>query len=789
MFRKQAYYLASVAFIVLGIVYFIVTMNQPYIGLNIENVNGQWLVTASDPYGEGYQAGVRVGDVVLKINDDGTSKYRLVQKWSEAEGAFSIEFSRPGQQKDNIIKLPKRSNLLSTLSEIPLEILGLVFWLSGFLTWYKRPFLTQARSLFWLNWIIGLAIVLVPASARCMFFARELEYISLSLVPIFLINLVSVFPKDNINRVNWFSRQLFAIISMIIIIFTILQSIGITNNVSSLRKLLIYTVIIALLLALWNLGSLIKLPKDSPERNQAGIIFFGMVVGFFPFVLLTAVPQLIDFEPIIYFDFSSLFLSFVPVTWHYVIVNKYLPDSRRLLERLILFFVMGVIINFVVTYVLFFLNVVKTVNLKMYLATLSLTIPTMACFSLIRNVVSKLIGKSAFFQGHREIKKRVLKLNERLTSINEEDRILEEVVKNLTIEGAFIVVEDDKGGYLKKAVGIYLEKPSEQIELEEFFQADQRINLKAKILPDNFPAEIYIPFVSDDFTCGIFLGHRYSHVKVGLDELPLITLISSQLAQRLITTFVIQALSKEIKDLAQRSLDSQRRKQGLQGITSSLFRSLEKERKSIAGEIHDGPLQLGLDLNRWLKYLVEECLTNADDKTVKAISHMREIVDDFNFEIRQIFNNLGPPSLSDLGLLTAVEIMCEEVMQKELLLILLETVGVNREERFQEEVELVAYRFLQEGISNAVKHSGSNKLKILIEISESRIELTVRDSGKGFDTSMIDDWSLTGAHFGIVGMKERLEILGGDLQISSEIHRGAMFKATIPIEILQTRCK
>ncbi|EGW40600.1 ATP-binding protein, partial [Desulfosporosinus sp. OT] len=340
----------------------------------------------------------------------------------------------------------------------------------------------------------------------------------------------------------------------------------------------------------------------------------------------------------------------------------------------------------------------------------------------------------------------------------------------------------DKGRYLKQAIGSFLEKPSKQVELEEFFQADKRINLEAKMLPDDLPAEIYIPFVSNEFICAIFLGHRYSHVKVQVDELPFITFASSQLAQRLITSFVIKELSKEIKELAQRSLNSHRRNQGLQGITTSLFKRLEKERKTIAYEIHDGPLQLGLDLNRWLKYLVDERPTNT--KTIKAISHMRELVENLNFELRLICNDLRPPSLTDLGLLPSIELMCEEVMLKELLIISLEVVGINREERFKEEVELAAYRFLQEGISNALKHSGSNKLKFHIEMSESGLELTVRDSGKGFDTSKIDDWSLTGAHFGIVGMNERFKSLGGDLKVSSTIGRGTMLKATIPIRFL-----
>lgn len=257
--------------------------------------------------------------------------------------------------------------------------------------------------------------------------------------------------------------------------------------------------------------------------------------------------------------------------------------------------------------------------------------------------------------------------------INEESRMLEEVVKNLAIEGAFIVVEDGKGGYLKKAVGIFLEKPSEQIKLEEFFQDNQRINLDVKMLPDDFPAELYIPLVSNEYTCGIFLGHRYSHIKVAQDELPLITLISSQLAQRLITTFIIKELSNEIKELSQRSVKSQRRSQGLQRITSSLFKRLEKERKSIAREIHDGPLQLELDLDRRLKTLVKEVST--DDKMLKDVSYMQELVEESSFELRSICNGLRPPSLSDLGLFPAIELMCEEVMLNELLLISLEIVG------------------------------------------------------------------------------------------------------------------
>lgn len=777
---RHVYYLATVVFIVAGIIYSLVTLNYPYMGLNLGNVNGQWSVTAADPNGEGYQGGVRVGDQVLKINGDAPSHYINVKKWNQVEGASSIEFIRPGQQTKRFVQLPIRTDWLRYSREIPLKVLGFIFLLLGFMTWFKRPFLKQARAIFWLNWIMGMAINFASASGRCVLFGRELEYISLSLLPIVLINLISVFPKENKNRTNELSSIVFKVIPSILIALTILNSTGIISNAYDvISKLLISTVIIALLVSLKNLAALVTLPKDRPEKNQASILFLGMFIGFLPFTVLTALPELFNLQPIRFYDFSSLFLFFVPFSWCYVIVNKYLPDSRLLFERIIIFLITGGLVAFGVSFIFYFLNIVEVINLEVYLVSLIITMPLMVCISLIQIGVRKLFEKLSLFERKQGFKENILKLNESLPQMNEENYILQEVVTSLNIQGAFIIVENPKRGYLRKAAGSFSDNPGQQDELEKFFQANQKSKYEAVMLSEDSPAEIFIPVNSGDFSCGIFLGHRHSHIKFDEDELPLITLISSQLAQRLITTFTSKELSAELKSLAQRSQDSLRRNQGLQGITNALFRNLEKERARVASEIYDGPLQLGLDLNRWLKHLGEEC--PMDDRTENALSHMRELVENLNFELRQISNDLCPTALTDLGLLTAVELLCEDIMLKELSLITIATKGLSREDRFPEEIELAAYRFIQEGITNAVTHSGANKLTISLERTEANLELTVKDRGKGFETNKIEEWALTGSHFGIVSMKERVESLGGSLQITSQIHRGTILKATVPI--------
>lgn len=779
VFRRKAYYLGSILYIVLGIVYFIVAFRHPYIGLNVQNVNGQWIVIASDPSGEGYLSGIRVGDIISKIDGDKISNFSNIKKWGQVEGACSLEFRKHDQIVKNFVKFPDRTNWYSNLQEIPLGILSFIFWILGFMTWYKRPFLTQARAIFWLNLIIALALVFAPASSRSLFYARELEYITFSLVPIFFINLISVFPKKNKFGINRICYLIFLITFGVITILTILQSLEVVNNIILLRKIVLVNVIGALLFALGGLSLLIKLPRENPERNQAGIVFLSVVIGFVPFVLLTAIPQVLDFQPIKYYLFSTLFLSVVPITWYYVIIKKYLPDSRVLFESILTMFFVAVIVSFILSFALYVFKIVTAINFEVYLVSLIITMLFMICINTIRFMIRKLFEKLLLFERKQGFKESILKLNENLPSMNEEDYILREVVTNLNIQGAYIIIENPKRGYLTKALGTFLENLSQQAELEEFFQGSQKANLKAIILPENLPAEIFIPVNSGDFSCGIFLGHRHSHIKFAEDELPLITLIASQLAQRLITSFVLKELSVEIKSLAQRTQDSQLRNQGLQGITNTLFKNLEQERARVAADIYDGPLQLGLDLNRWLKYLLEEYMM--EDKIKNAVSHMRDLVENLNFELRQISNDLSPTALKDLGLLTAVELLCEEIMLKELALIALNTVSLSREDRFPAEIELTAYRLLQEGIFNAVKHSGANKLTISIEKTEANLELTVKDKGKGFDADKIGEWSLTGIHFGIIGMKERIESLGGSLQITSQIHRGTVLKATLPI--------
>lgn len=779
MFKRPIYYIASIVFIVLGLGYFAACLTQPFIGLDLKNSNGQWLVATSDPNGEGYRSGIRVGDEILKINGEDAGKYRFTQKWETAEGASTIEFRSPGELTDQTVTITSQPVLLTVLSEIPLLILGLIFWCLGFMTWYKRPFLEQARILFWMNWAFGLAIVLAHASSRCLLLSKEMEHITFSLAPVFLIIFISVFPVSNQNKLNKFGRKIATILFILILVLTILQSLGFVQLISLIKKLSLSNMVIGILFTLWNLGLLIKLPKNQPGKNEAYIILLGMGIGFLPFVLLSALPIIFNLEQLIYSQVSSLFISAIPISLYYVIVNKYLPDSRRLYATALSYIGAAAILSLIVFLTLFFLQILPAIRLEHYTALLFSTLLFIVCFHFIRIGISKLWERSSFSEEKQTFKQKMASLNENLTSFLAEKRILDEIIENLDIDGIFIIVENAQIGCLKKAAGRFKENPKELETLEKFFYQNQRLDLEAKMLPDDCPAGIYVPFIAYDATCGIFFGRRSSRIKFEQSELPFLTLLAGQLEHQILMSQVIGKLTKEIHFMTKSSGRSYRRKTELQGITNALFRKVEQERKRLTDEICTGPLQWSMDLSRWLKYLKKEC--PADDKNLKVIAYLQERAEDLNYELNCMVNDLGPPILTRLGLVPAVQWLCQEIMTEELSLISLEISRLGQQSRFKEDVEVTAYRFLQEGIMNSVRHSRSNMQTVRMTLNETWLELTVSDSGRGFDTGQIENWLLTGTHFGLVEMKERIEGLGGELQIISGINRGTTLKALIPV--------
>jgi two-component system, NarL family, sensor histidine kinase DevS len=212
----------------------------------------------------------------------------------------------------------------------------------------------------------------------------------------------------------------------------------------------------------------------------------------------------------------------------------------------------------------------------------------------------------------------------------------------------------------------------------------------------------------------------------------------------------------------------------VQSVTEERLRqslmTAERERARWARELHDSVLQ-GLGSRR---VLLSSALKRGDPEVLsEAVAEALEQVGRDIEELRALITELRPATLDQLGLRAALEDLAERVSG--LAGIDLATDLTVEVERLDPELETVVYRLVQEGLTNVAKHAGASAVTLRVAQREERIDVLVSDDGCGFEP----DAAHSG--FGLVGMRERVELAGGELQIESRPGSGTRMIASIPV--------
>jgi PAS domain S-box-containing protein len=216
--------------------------------------------------------------------------------------------------------------------------------------------------------------------------------------------------------------------------------------------------------------------------------------------------------------------------------------------------------------------------------------------------------------------------------------------------------------------------------------------------------------------------------------------------------------------------------QELSRLTQMLFFSQEEERRRIARELHDEAGQaltaVTLSLDR-----LEQHVAGNPEKLIAEITQIRKLVQRTSSEIRGLSYRLHPTLLVDLGLEPALNLYFREMATRSDLDIDFRMVGFDK--RLKPDIETVFYRFSQEALTNALKHSGAETFKISIIKSYPKIIFTAEDDGVGFDGQIggNDKRSL-----GLIGMRERAIQLGGTFTLLGRPGLGVRIRVEIPFE-------
>jgi two-component system sensor histidine kinase DegS len=208
--------------------------------------------------------------------------------------------------------------------------------------------------------------------------------------------------------------------------------------------------------------------------------------------------------------------------------------------------------------------------------------------------------------------------------------------------------------------------------------------------------------------------------------------------------------------------------------------AIEAERNRIARDLHDGPIQgisattLSLEA---VKLMMEAGSTDIALETLRKVCG--ELAEEA-MNLRRVMSDLRPPVLEERGLIPAVRELCDRWHNETG--VAAEVIADSHAD-VASDVETLAYRVVQEALSNVKKHARASLVTVRVEALAGTLRVGVRDDGVGFDAEMAREFLKSG-RVGLASMRERAELAGGTLTVKSSPGSGTTIMATLPFDIL-----
>lgn len=210
-------------------------------------------------------------------------------------------------------------------------------------------------------------------------------------------------------------------------------------------------------------------------------------------------------------------------------------------------------------------------------------------------------------------------------------------------------------------------------------------------------------------------------------------------------------------------------------FTIKIIEATEEERKRISREIHDGPAQMLANVLLRTDLINRTYSEKGVEQALEEILSLKGMVRDALHEVRRIIYDLRPMALDDLGIVPTLKKYLHSV----------EDYNKNTDIHFSSlgevvrikpNYEVAIFRLVQECVNNGIKHGKANEIVVTFIWKKDNVVISIKDNGIGFDTSVSKKGS-----FGLVGMRERVDLLSGKMEIKSVPQQGTSVIVTIPI--------
>ena len=223
------------------------------------------------------------------------------------------------------------------------------------------------------------------------------------------------------------------------------------------------------------------------------------------------------------------------------------------------------------------------------------------------------------------------------------------------------------------------------------------------------------------------------------------------------------------RELERRLDENSRARADLQELSAKLLRAQENERRTLARELHD---EVGQSLSAILMEAENAACAEGFGEAREHLASVRTLAEKTVNEVRDLALLLRPSMLDDFGLVPALNWHARETTKRTGLNVVLS--ADEDADDLPDEHKTCIYRLVQEAVNNSARHANPRTIEVDLKRETDRVLFSVRDDGAGFDPRFVRG-------LGLLGMEERVRRLGGQLQVDSQLGRGTLIAAELPV--------
>jgi signal transduction histidine kinase len=670
-------------------------------------------------------AGLMPGDVILSVQGTPFSEWH-----PPSPGNYSMEVERRGRRF--ALELPVvplvKINRISLISGV---VTAIVFWAVGTILLWRRFRRPDVRLLFLLMQVLAVAALFLlahPEDSRLPWM-MHLGRTCFQLATPLLLHHAMTFPVfwGRPRRRRWLLTLAYALTLIAIVGTWMLEGVWV-------RLLLIITALE--LLAVGGFLVYIYTRLANPDdRRRLRLILFGNLAAGLPTIIFYILPHILHWTggPPVWT--ASFLMVLSPFSYLFAIIRHRLFDIDRLLNRTLVYALLS--LGILTLYLGLFLLIYRWAPddlLAQILVASGLTLMVGLAFDWSKVRVQRLVDR-AFYGGWYDYAGVVETISDALASSIEREQLIDVLTHQV---------------------------PSlMQLRDAEFWigEPDQIADLTAQeAYQSNLPAREVYRFTFRNQVRGLWVvGPHRNGDGFTTDDRRILETLARQAEVALGNVLLVETLQRQLDEIR----DAQHQ----------LLRSREEERSRLARDLHDGPIQLLVGLNLQVGLLLSQAESSwADEDTALLVEELQAIrveVRRLLSNLRQVCSELRPPILDTLGLSAALRALADTWSAQHNLDVQLDLLPNTSLQSLSEEVSVNLYRVVQEALTNIVRHADAQQVTLQLSREDTRLILTIQDDGQGFVVPNVFQNLTQKGHFGLVGMQERVELIGGTLKVES----------------------